>query len=69
MTINHNGHTVTFFASGRIAVDGKMISQMNIKNQIDRVVSAQGLSRADAADQVRGRVYDARQYLTGRAVR
>lgn len=42
---------------------------MNIKNQIDRVVSAQGLSRADAADQVRGRVYDARQYLTGRAVR
>lgn len=26
MTINHNGHTVTFFASGRIAVDGKMIS-------------------------------------------
>lgn len=42
---------------------------MNIKNQIDRVVSAQGLSRADAADQVRGRIYEARQYLARRSGR
>ena len=39
---------------------------MNNKNQIDRVVSAQGLSRADAAEQVRGRIYEARQYIQRR---
>lgn len=42
---------------------------MNIKNQIDRVVSAQGLSRTDASEQVWGRVYEARQYLIKRSAR
>jgi hypothetical protein len=43
--------------------------QIDMANQIDRVVAAQGLSRADAADQVRGRLYEARQYLKKRATR
>ena len=42
---------------------------MNIQSQIDRVIAAQGLSRADAADQVRLRGYEARQYLKARAQR
>jgi len=39
---------------------------INRKRQIDRVVSAQGLSRDDAADQVNTRIYEARQYLARR---
>lgn len=39
---------------------------MSIKNQIDRVVAAQGLSRAAAAEQVAGRLYEARQYIKAR---
>lgn len=42
---------------------------MNIANQIAKVQAAQGLSHADAADQVRGRVYEARQYLKAKAQR
>lgn len=43
--------------------------KINRANQIDRVVSAQGLSRADANDQVNGRVYAAFRYLKRRASR
>ena len=42
---------------------------MNIARQIEKVIAAQGLSKADAADQIRGRVYEARQYLKQRAAR
>jgi len=41
----------------------------NINRHIERVIAAQGLGRADAADQVGCRIYDARQYLQRRAVR
>lgn len=37
--------------------------------QIERVVRAQGLNYDDAADQVRGRIYEARRYLVARAGR
>lgn len=40
--------------------------KINRKAQIDRVIAAQGLSRADAADQVNTRIYEARQYLKRR---
>lgn len=40
--------------------------KINLKVQIDRVVAVQGLSRADAADQVNARIYEARQYLKRR---
>jgi hypothetical protein len=39
------------------------------ERQILRTMAAQGLSRDDAADQVRGRIYDAREYLKSRAQR
>lgn len=42
---------------------------MNIERQIAKVIAAQGLNHEDAADQVRGRIYDARQYLKARAQR
>lgn len=42
---------------------------MNMQRQIEKVIAAQGLSKADAEDQIRGRVYEARQYLKQRATR
>lgn len=43
--------------------------RINIKTQIDRVIAVQGLSRADAHDQVSARIYEARQYLKARGGR
>lgn len=37
--------------------------------QIARVIAAQGLTRADANDQINSRLYEARQYLNARAQR
>lgn len=48
---------------------GRDAMQINMAAQIDRVVAVQNLSRADATDQVRCRIYDARQYLKQRATR
>lgn len=42
---------------------------INRNRQIARVIAAQGLSRADAIDQINGRLYEARQYLKARAQR
>lgn len=42
---------------------------MNMQRQIEKVIAAQGISKDDAADQIRGRVYEARQYLKIRAQR
>lgn len=47
----------------------KTAGSMNRQRHIDRVVSVQGLSRADAAEQLDGRIYEARQYLKRRAER
>lgn len=43
--------------------------KINRKAQIDREVAAQGLSRADAADLLNIRIYEAIQYLKVRAAR
>ena len=43
--------------------------KINMKRQIVKVQAVQGLSTADAADQIRGRLYEARQYLKQRALR
>lgn len=40
--------------------------KINRPRQIERVITAQGLTRAEAADQVNGRVYEARRYLATR---
>lgn len=48
---------------------GRDAMQINMAAQIDRVVAVQNLSRADATDQVRCRIYDASQYLKQRATR
>lgn len=48
---------------------GRDEMQINMATQIERVVAVQNLSRAEAADQVRCRIYDARQYLKQRATR
>jgi hypothetical protein len=42
---------------------------INLNSHIAKVIAAQGLSRADAADQVRTRLYEAREYLKRRAER
>jgi len=42
---------------------------MNRSKQIAKVITAQGLSRKDAADQVNTRIYEARQYLKHRSAR
>lgn len=39
------------------------------KSQIERVIAVQGLSRAEAAEQVNGRLYEAREYLKRRSSR
>lgn len=41
--------------------------KINRKSQIDRVIAAQGLSVAEASEQVSGRIYEAREYLKLRA--
>lgn len=43
--------------------------KINLKTQIDRVIAVQGLSRADAHDQVSTRIYEAHQYLKARGAR
>lgn len=43
--------------------------QIDRKSQIARVVAVQGLSTSEAAEQVDGRIYEARQYLRRRAAR
>ncbi len=43
--------------------------KINLRTQIARVIAAQGLSRADAADQINGRIYEARLYLKAREAR
>ena len=43
--------------------------KINRKAQIARVIAAQGLTREDAAEQVNGRIYEAREYLKRRGHR
>lgn len=43
--------------------------KINRKSQIDRVIAAQGLSSAEASEQVSGRIYEALEYLKQRATR
>ena len=43
--------------------------KINRRAQIDRVIAVQGLSRADAADQLNTRMCEARRYLKSRARR
>lgn len=45
------------------------IMKINRKSQIDRVIAAQGLSAAEASEQVSGRIYEALEYIKQRAKR
>ena len=45
------------------------MQNVDMKRQIAKVQAAQALSAADAHDQVRGRIYEAREYMKQRAAR
>lgn len=45
------------------------MQNVNMKRQIAKVQAVQALSVTDACDQVRGRLYEAREYLKQRASR